>query len=37
MTNFLVTIADHLWAAPMAYVVLGFGAILIVAMKGVQF
>lgn len=36
-TDFLVSIADLLWSAPMAYVVLGLGAVLTLAMKGVQF
>lgn len=37
VTDFLVTIANYLWSAPMAYVVLGLGALLTLAMKGVQF
>lgn len=36
-TDLLVSIADLLWSAPMAYVVLGLGAVLTLAMKGVQF
>jgi AGCS family alanine or glycine:cation symporter len=37
VTEFLVSIANLLWSAPMAYTVLGLGAILTLAMKGVQF
>ncbi|MFJ9387664.1 alanine/glycine:cation symporter family protein [Nocardioides sp. NPDC101246] len=36
-TEFLVSVADLLWSAPMAYVVLGLGAVGTIAMKGVQF
>ncbi|MFE7224122.1 alanine/glycine:cation symporter family protein [Nocardioides sp. NPDC057577] len=36
-TEILVNIADLLWSAPMAYTVLGLGAVLTLAMKGVQF
>lgn len=37
VTDFLVSVADLLWSAPMAYTVLGLGAIFTIAMKGVQF